>query len=202
MTSTKTTSTLRALVSALLAVAIATPLVLSGPAEAQAAPRVKRITRAAVIKRAGTWVRHRVPYSQSRYHRGYRQDCSGFVSMAWGLGRSYTTRSISSRAVRIRKHQLRPGDAVLTPGHVAIFGGWANRSKTRYVAYEESTYGRPALKRVKSYRRGAKALRRKGIYVPRTMVAKAPAPTPVTATAPEPVATAPTGVQVTTAALP
>src|SRR5512144_2705700 len=47
--------------------------------------------RRQAIERAFTWWDAKVPYSQSRSHGGYRPDCSGFVSMCWELGQSYTT---------------------------------------------------------------------------------------------------------------
>ena len=39
------------------------------------------ITRATVLARAQAWVDKPVPYSQAKYHLGYRTDCSGYVSM-------------------------------------------------------------------------------------------------------------------------
>lgn len=130
---------------------------LAAPAPASA------IDRAEVMRRATSWIRHRVPYSQSRYHKGYRQDCSGFVSMAWNLGRSYTTRSISSRATRIGVSQLRRGDAVLIRGHVSLFGGWKNRRAREYWAFEETTWGSHATKRARRLPRSAVALKRRGL---------------------------------------
>jgi hypothetical protein len=121
------------------------------------------ITRKEVLKRGHVWVAKKVPYSQRGYFQGYRRDCSGFVSMSWKLKTSYTTRSIGAVAKRIAKSNLRPGDAVRTPGHVAIFAGWANKSHTRYWALEESQRGKPALKRVKTWRTNATALRYRGI---------------------------------------
>ncbi len=121
------------------------------------------ITREQVIKRANTWVKKKVPYSQSGYYKGYRRDCSGMVSMAWNLKRSYTSRTIGSVAKRVSKSKLRPGDAIHTPGHVAIFGGWANKSRTKYIAIQQSGRGKPANKRVKTWRQGATALRLRGI---------------------------------------
>jgi len=150
------------------------------------------ITRAQVIKRATTWVKKRVPYSQSGYYRGYRRDCSGMVSMAWNLKRSYTSRTLGSVARRVSKSKLRPGDAIHTPGHVAIFGGWANRSHTKYIALEQSGRGKPALKRVKTWRRGATALRLRGIKnnpPKQRLVAAAKPPVVVTAAAILPVTT-------------
>lgn len=147
----------RALVRAGIAAAILASVFISAPATAQA------ITRAQVIARAKTWVAKKVPYSQSRYYRGYRQDCSGFVSMSWALGKSYTTRTISSRATRVPISKLQPGDAVLQPGHVSIFAGWKNKSARTYYALEETTWGSHAKRRVRTARPSAKGLRLRGI---------------------------------------
>lgn len=153
----------RALVRVGIAVAILVPALLLAPASAQA------ITRTQVLTRAKTWVAKRVPYSQSRYHRGYRQDCSGFVSMSWSLGRSYSTRTISARARRIPISRLQPGDAVLQPGHVSIFGGWKNKRRREYYALEQTTWGSHAKRRVRVARGNAKGLRRRGIVTKPTV---------------------------------
>jgi hypothetical protein len=134
------------------------------------------ITRDQVIKRANVWVKKRVPYSQSGYYRGYRRDCSGMVSMAWGLKTSYTSSTIRSRATRVSKKNLKPGDAVHTPGHVSIFVGWANKKKTRYRVMEQSGSGKPALKRTRTWRRNAKGLRFRGIQENPVLVASNPVP--------------------------
>lgn len=161
-----------------LALLIAAPALLSAPASAQA------ITRDQVLTRGRSWVAKKVSYSQSRYYRGYRRDCSGFVSMAWKLGRSYTTRSISSRARRIRISSLKPGDAVLVPGHVSLFVRWKNKRKGTYVAMEQTTWGSHAKRRVRKIRRHAKALRLTSIRNPRLRVATVPkTPTTTTPTA-------------------
>ena len=121
------------------------------------------ITRQEVLKRAGSWIAKEVPYSQSSYFDGYRQDCSGFVSMAWKLGDSYTSSTVDERAKKISWRDLKPGDAVQRSGHVEIFGGWENKGERRYWALEESTWGKPALRKVKSFESGYNALRRDGI---------------------------------------
>lgn len=154
-------SAVRARLSAVLVVMFLATAFLSAPAQAHA------ITRDKIIKRARVWVKKRVSYSQSRHYRGYRRDCSGFVSMAWGLKKSYTTRTISKRAKRIRISSLKPGDAVLIPGHVSIFGGWKSKKKRTYWALEETTWGSHAKKRVRKIPSGAKALRRKGLKSPK-----------------------------------
>ena len=41
------------------------------------------ITRDEIINRAQDWVNRKIPYSQTQTTDGYRQDCSGYVSMAW-----------------------------------------------------------------------------------------------------------------------
>ncbi|HSK47268.1 MAG TPA: hypothetical protein VLA05_04585 [Coriobacteriia bacterium] len=151
----------RVLVASALTVALSATLALAAPKPAFAAKRAKKISRELVITRSKRWVRHKVPYSQSRYHAGYRQDCSGFVSMAWKTGRSYTTSTIKRVSHRINYRKAKPGDAVLRPGrHVAIFGGWHNKSRRTYYAYEESTYGKPAMRRIKKFTRGSQMIRR------------------------------------------
>ncbi|MFF1375886.1 peptidoglycan-binding protein [Streptomyces sp. NPDC058308] len=105
------------------------------------------ITRAEIIERAQKWVAAKVPYDMEKYWPdGYRQDCSGFVSMAWNLGGNEWTGSLGSYAVRIAKEQLQPGDILLfhnpanpTKGsHVTIFGGWTDNARTHYTAYEQT----------------------------------------------------------------
>lgn len=132
------------------------------------------ITRTDVLARAHTWVTKRVLYSQRSTFAGYRRDCSGFVSMAWKLGRSYTSRTIHGVATRIPLAKLRPGDAVHTPGHVALFVKWANSARTRYVAMEESSWGRPALHHVRSLGRRATGLRYRRISGGSLVAAAAP----------------------------
>jgi hypothetical protein len=121
------------------------------------------ITRNEVIKRANHWIHKKVRYSQSAYYHGYRRDCSGFVSMAWQLNRSYTSSSIRKKARRISMSQLKPGDAVRRSGHVEIFGGWKSKKHKKYWALEESRSGHPAVKKVKKFKRGYSALRLPGI---------------------------------------
>jgi hypothetical protein len=158
--------------TALAAVALVS-LLFSAPAPAHA------ITRDEVITRATSWVNFRVGYSRRASFAGYRRDCSGMVSMAWGVGRSYTSRSISSRATRIPIAALLPGDAIQTPGHVEIFGGWVNPRQSTFIALEESGRGVGAVRRVKHLARRSVALRYRGITEPVLIAAIAtPAATP------------------------
>ncbi|MEV0252819.1 peptidoglycan-binding protein [Streptomyces sp. NPDC050732] len=106
---------------------------------------VRATTRTEIINRAKAWVAEKVPYSMEKYRPdGYRQDCSGFVSMAWNLGGNEWTGSLDTYATRISKDQLQPGDILLfhnpanpTNGsHVTLFGGWTDYTRTHYLAYE------------------------------------------------------------------
>lgn len=107
----------------------------------------KRIDRSTIINRAKLWLDAKVPYSMSEYWTdGYRQDCSGYVSMAWNLGTNEWTGSLHTFATRITKDELLPGDMLLfhnpadpnKGSHVTLFGGWADESRTHYIAYEQT----------------------------------------------------------------
>src|SRR5207253_11405424 len=49
------------------------------------------MSRGDIIARAKAWVDVPVPYDEGSLYQGYREDCSGFVSMAWQLSKSLTT---------------------------------------------------------------------------------------------------------------
>ncbi|MBV2357551.1 peptidoglycan-binding protein [Streptomyces sp. J2-1] len=111
------------------------------------ASRAPATTRTQIINRAKVWVAAQVPYSVSGYWSdGYRQDCSGFVSMAWSLGSNEWTGSLASFGVKITKEELQPGDMLLfhntadpnNGSHVVIFGGWTDYTHTAYTAYEQT----------------------------------------------------------------
>ena len=98
------------------------------------------------MTRAESWSRARVGYSLvqsfSDGYGTYRRDCSGFVSMAWALGSSYSTWTLPRVAHRLTKAGLR-GDILLHRpssgyGHMVIFDRWANRAHSAYVAYEQT----------------------------------------------------------------
>ncbi|MGW6981551.1 peptidoglycan-binding protein [Streptomyces sp. NPDC054932] len=108
---------------------------------------VRRIDRATIINRAKLWLDAQVPYSMSEYWSdGYRQDCSGYVSMVWNLGTNEWTGSLDKFATKITKDELLPGDMLLfhnpadpnNGSHVVIFGGWVDETHTHYVAYEQT----------------------------------------------------------------
>ncbi|WP_030209375.1 peptidoglycan-binding protein [Streptomyces sp. NRRL S-87] len=119
----------------------------SSTAQPTAPSTIRKIDRATIINRAKVWVAAKVPYSMSKYWTdGYRQDCSGFVSMAWNLGSNEWTGSLDAFATRITKNELQPGDMLLfhnpanpsAGSHVTLFGGWTDHTRTYYRAYEQT----------------------------------------------------------------
>lgn len=115
--------------------------------------------RAAIVARGKAWVDARIPYSMSRYHDGWRTDCSGFISMAWNLRSSSggkinaNTSSLWNYATQFTDiNSLKPGDAInssarggATGGanHVVLFVKWTDQSQHKFLAYEEkgTAYG-------------------------------------------------------------
>ncbi|WP_030691533.1 peptidoglycan-binding protein [Streptomyces globisporus] len=124
------------------------PTPISVPTTSQVSTEtLRRTTRAEIINRAKTWISAQVPYSMEKYWSdGYRQDCSGYISMAWNLRSNEWTGSLDRFAERIARTELQPGDILLfhnpanpTRGsHVTIFGGWTDYTHTSYIAYEQT----------------------------------------------------------------
>jgi hypothetical protein len=161
-------------------IATATP---AAPKASVAAPSAQQsvkadaITRAEMLRRAAVWLTAnngaQVPYSQtSVWSDGYRQDCSGYVSMTLGLWKSgpNTVELAGNRDLTtpIALGDLRPGDLLIdadgsnTTRHVVIFEGWTDDSHTAYSAFEQRgghgtdhrvlTYGLDAGSEYKPYR--------------------------------------------------
>ncbi|MFD3335181.1 peptidoglycan-binding protein [Streptomyces sp. NPDC058700] len=108
---------------------------------------LRKATRTEIINRAKLWVTAQVPYSMEKYWSdGYRQDCSGYISMAWNLRSNEWTGSLDRFADRIDRTELLPGDILLfhnpadpaRGSHVTIFGGWTDYTHTSYTAYEQT----------------------------------------------------------------
>ncbi|MFJ2814397.1 peptidoglycan-binding protein [Streptomyces sp. NPDC091279] len=117
------------------------------PGKPARGPRIPPTTRAEIIDRAKKWVDAQVPYSMNAYWSdGYRQDCSGYVSMAWNLSGNEWTGSLDQYGDRIDKDELQPGDILLfhnpadpeKGSHVVLFGGWTDAAHTTYTAYEQT----------------------------------------------------------------
>ncbi|MCF3961447.1 peptidoglycan-binding protein [Streptomyces fuscigenes] len=117
------------------------------PAGGSTAAQLPKTTRDAIISRAKRWVDAKVPYSMTAYWSdGYRQDCSGYVSMAWNLPENEWTGSLADFGVKIARADLQPGDMLLfhnpadpnKGSHVTLFGGWADAAHDSYLAYEQT----------------------------------------------------------------
>lgn len=113
------------------------------------APAGPPVNQNQMFLRARTWADAKVPYSQVAKRDGYRQDCSGYVSMILGLskaGGGPNTRTMMGLTTQIRKNQMRPGDLVLdgdpgSAGHVVLFEGWADPMMTHYFGWEQTPSG-------------------------------------------------------------
>ena len=105
------------------------------------------ITRAQIIARAQLWVKEQVPYSQTEWYTNangtYRQDCSGFVSMAWDLDQytDFWTGNLNLVSHTIPAAELLPGDNLMSDEHTVLFAGWANSTHTEFDYYEEAHPG-------------------------------------------------------------
>ncbi|MEV3970291.1 hypothetical protein AB0K68_19415 [Streptomyces sp. NPDC050698] len=133
-------------------------------------------SRQQTLQRAATWLTAHngrpVPYHQGSYWRdGYRQDCSGFASMALGLpapGTNTVGLADRGRSRPLPMNELQPGDLVIdaigdnNTRHVVIFEKWDDSSHRSYTAYEQRsvhgtshrslTYGLSAGSEYKAYR--------------------------------------------------
>ncbi|WP_431679814.1 hypothetical protein [Kitasatospora sp. KL5] len=123
-----------------------------GGAGALAQPKLEGVSdeRRAMVERAMERVNRKLGYSQGAVTNGYRVDCSGFVSAAWGLntsGGGTSTGPLISESAGIAHHiskgEMKPGDAMVVhreggSQHVVLFGGWADASHTRMIVLEDS----------------------------------------------------------------
>ncbi len=121
------------------------------------------VFQAKVLARAEKWFRAGLNYSQdhcwseqtgySQANWGgplggcswpaYRTDCSGFVSMAWGVWSSYATPrpgpspDLDNISHVITEDELRTGDILVADSkHVRLFERWVDRTARRYLAYD------------------------------------------------------------------
>lgn len=136
------------------------------------------ITRSLVLHNAQHgWPYAAVPYNQSTIHKpdGYRQDCSGFVSMCWGImpslgGGPNTVALVTSGLMHeIKPDELKPADAVGrcgpgtsgNDGHIQLFVGWLNTnpSDSHYYCLEQAGGGKGPVRRLYNWPSGYKAYR-------------------------------------------
>lgn len=109
-------------------------------------------SRQEMLDRAAAWLTAnngaQVPYSQAKVWKdGYRQDCSGYASMALGLPTpgTNTVGLATNRGVTrpISLGELKPGDLLIDASgdnnnrHVVIFEKWNNDAHSSYTAYEQ-----------------------------------------------------------------
>lgn len=105
------------------------------------------ITRGEILDRAASWVAEQVPYSQTSYwtdsNGTYRQDCSGFVSMAWHLGTSAVTGTLPDYATQLASYDdLQPGDMIDNIStHVVLFRSWTDSTHSTANIVEEAHTG-------------------------------------------------------------
>ena len=108
------------------------------------------ITRAQIITRAEKWLAEKVPYSQTSWYTDadgtYRQDCSGYVSMAWDLDQNidFWTGNLNTVSHTIDPSQLLPGDTLMSVEHTIIFAGWADPEHDTFDFFEEAHPGTEA----------------------------------------------------------
>jgi len=107
---------------------------------------VECVQRNSMINSAQAWVNAKVPYNQDATYGGYREDCSGYVSMCWEASKpGYTTETLPQIAHAISRADLQPGDVLLcTSEHVVLFGGWVDSDN--YIGYEETQPGQGTIK--------------------------------------------------------
>jgi len=108
------------------------------------------ISAGTMLTRATDWISAMVPYSQASYYSDlngtYRQDCSGFVSMAWDLDTSPDTPGLRTVATKVAAglSGIEPGDIILKAktakahGHVFLFVSWDNGKHTIATVDEET----------------------------------------------------------------
>ncbi len=133
---------------ALLALACLAALLCPGTLRPAHADDVtgQKISRSEVIARAQYWVYKGPSYTQTGSYypdpdgRGYRRDCSGFVSMAWHLGDDPDTAHFpghSGVSKLSSRTDMQPGDMFddVTDGHMVLFSNWEDSAHTKFTYY-------------------------------------------------------------------
>lgn len=82
-----------------------------------------------------------------------RTDCSGFLSMAWSLGKSYNTASFMGGGAPVPSvpwDGLMPADTLGKRGHIAKFLGWNDATRTGACVLEQASTASDMQFRVQS----------------------------------------------------
>jgi hypothetical protein len=163
------------------------------------APNDERLWTLAVAHR---WIDLGVTYDRGRTFEGHRRDCSGFVSMAWGLPKPGAATALFEpfsnhpSTVEIPLDQLMPGDAVNrrtrrqlpgggTIGHIRLFGGWINKAQGTHCILEYYSTGKVgrAMKGTRADLADYVGVRKTGLSTtPRAGAATPPPPPPAAPT--------------------
>jgi hypothetical protein len=107
------------------------------------------LRRDEIMGRARLWASTPRRYSQEDCdpETGYRLDCSGYVSMVWGLDPpGLTTVELPDLCRLIDPHELLPGDVLMVggpgtegdAGHAILFDTWDDRARRRVLVYEQT----------------------------------------------------------------
>lgn len=138
------------------------------------------ITRAEILRRSTSiWPKQGVPYSMATLHQpdGYRQDCSGYVSLCWAIphstpgswgGMNTVSFVVNGLMKEIPQSELRPGDAIgkCGPGTAGADGHimlWVGRSGAYHIIREQAGGVRGWRERTVSWPTGYKAYRFVGV---------------------------------------
>jgi hypothetical protein len=118
-----------------------------------------KVSRCEALKRAQAWVDQGVLYSSTAHYYDattgigpYRTDCSGYVSAIWGLaapGLDTTAFASSSSFQEIAGSNLKPGDALVSTGHIVLYAS-GQLSSGAIEIYDESQTGYPARRRTRT----------------------------------------------------
>ena len=126
-----------------------TPIDLNALLQGEGVTAQSVSSRATVLARAKRWIDLGVKYSMASTFEGWRRDCSGFVSMAYDVGKpGYNTATLKNAFYVLNSvNDLQPGDILnssLTNAgggeHVIMFVRWTNKANHEFIAYEENGY--------------------------------------------------------------
>jgi hypothetical protein len=131
-------------------------LLAAGPATAATSDQGGPISRSEVMDRADNWLRQAstLRYDGPLYPDGdghlYRQDCSGFVSMALHSASQPGTAALAGSGLftRINRSDLLPGDVLNNSinGHAVLFAGY----NADHVHFDYYSYGGTPIKKIYS----------------------------------------------------
>ena len=118
--------------------------------------------RAAIFRRAHTWLTDRVPYDFNHFRDGFRTQCSGFVSFSWNLSiASPQVRDRPAHPVPSSAHQMKRPPLFLRRRHDA--STWRPKASRRSSMRQTSCRGMPWFATARSSRFGALGRASRGV---------------------------------------